>query len=139
MMRINDSLAKFLDALVASLKGSSWSPRANAPQADLQWWSCALSVDPACRFMAGAPEDVWNGLAALTNDGFAQFAAAVQEAAAAQFGSEVVCEGMEQSDSPEDGDWTAARAPSSLRLLEQRQRPPNRFRRRLGPIRPTSS
>jgi flagellar motor switch protein FliN len=107
-MRINDSLAKFLDALVGGLNGESWVPQSNAPETDLQWWSCALSVDSACRFMAGAPAETWNGLGADDNAGFAQFAAAVQAAAAAKFGSEVVCEGMERSDSPEDEEWTAA-------------------------------
>ncbi len=52
--------------------------------------------------------ETWNALEVEANDGFTQFAGAVQEAAAAaRFGSGVLCEGMERSDQPEDEDWTA--------------------------------
>lgn len=106
MMQMPEALNAFLDTLVGALKGDSWSPETQPEDTDLQWWSCALSVDPACRFMAGASAETWNGLEVEANDGFTQFAGAVQEAAAARFGSGVLCEGMERSDQPEDEDWT---------------------------------
>ncbi len=108
-MRISESLAAFLDAVVGGLNGEKWTPNPTAPAADLHWWSCALSVDPACRLMAGASQDAWDDLGAHENDGFTIFAAAVQEAAAARFGSQVQCEGLEHAESPEDENWTAVK------------------------------
>jgi len=107
MTQMPEALTAFLDALMVALKGGSWAPESQPEEADLQWWSCALSVDAACRFMAGASMETWNALEVEANDGFTQFAGAVQEAAAARFGSGVLCEGMERSDQPEDEDWTA--------------------------------
>ena len=109
MMRIHDTLSAFLDALVRGLNGESWAPQSVKPEEiELQWWSCALSVDPACRFMAGAPAETWDGLGAQDDAGFSRFAEAVQEAAAARFGSGVLCEGMERADEPEEEAWTSA-------------------------------
>src|ERR1700688_4256229 len=98
MTDLTESMAAFLDSIAAGLSGASWTPQSEPPQPDLQWWSCALSVDPACRFYAGAPEHVWEELNAEPGAGFAMLAEAVQQAAAARFGSQVQCTAAERCD-----------------------------------------
>jgi flagellar motor switch protein FliN len=114
-MPINESLGAFLDSLVSGLKGESWTPNSEPAQSELQWWSCALSVDAACRLMAGTTAETWAALGAHENDGFASLASAVQDAAAARFGSEVQCEGLERTETPDAEPWTAV----TLRISDE--------------------
>jgi len=89
MPRINESVRKFLDAVAGGLTGVTWLPRV-AELPDLEWWSCALTVDPACRFFAGATAETWEEFS------FEGLLKAVERAAATRFGSQVRCTAAEK-------------------------------------------
>jgi flagellar motor switch protein FliN len=111
--QINDSIASFFDALTGELQRLlskdeqvtvSWrrgDPGHTAP--DLIWWSCALSVDPACKLFAGTdreavaedPQETWQ--TALSQS--------IEHAAKAKFGALVSCQDLGTSEGPPDV-WT---------------------------------
>jgi flagellar motor switch/type III secretory pathway protein FliN len=119
MPQINPSISRFLDALAAELQRSlaagqpeqvavSWDQdQREAEVSDLAWWSCALSVDPACRIYAGANRDAWreigrDGAVAKPGVGeaagdepqaswFAPMAQSIERAAKTRFGALVSC------------------------------------------------
>ncbi len=112
MAEIHESVASFLNALTSGLEELlsatvSWTPRAGeSSRPDLLWWSCGLSVDSDCRFLAGAPAETWDEMAPGQEDHFAPFAQVMQQSAQARFGSEVSCTDAGPSDEPSAG-WTA--------------------------------
>jgi flagellar motor switch protein FliN/FliY len=58
------------------------------------WWSCSLSVDPACRVHAGANRAAWMALGGASDpqeNGFAPLAQSIEKAAQARFGALVTC------------------------------------------------
>jgi flagellar motor switch protein FliN/FliY len=113
MSQIDESIASFLDAISGELQRSlagdppeqitiSWSqnqPDADVP--DLVWWSCALSVDPACRIYVAANREVWRAIggASTVEAGgddpqtgwFAVLTQSIERAAKARFGALVSC------------------------------------------------
>jgi flagellar motor switch protein FliN len=130
-IKINGSIASFLDALAGELKRLlsadqteqvtvSWdqevpeSAGSDSARTDLIWWSCALSVDPACRIAAGADRTTWGEICGADTDAgldnpqeasFAVLTQSIEQAAKARFGSLVSCSDLEISeDSPEA--WT---------------------------------
>lgn len=109
MASLNQSVVNFLDTASGRLgelisQELSWRARADQdPDADLQWWSCALTVDPACRFFAGASSGAWEELRHDGDSGFAVLVEAIERAAAERFGSEVRCTAIESCEAPEDG------------------------------------
>jgi flagellar motor switch protein FliN/FliY len=109
---MNDSIASFFDALTGELQRLlskdeeqvtvSWRrPEAGHVVPDLIWWSCALSVDPACRLFAGTdrevvsedPQETWH--AVLTQS--------IELASKAKFGALVSCQDLGTSEDPPDG------------------------------------
>jgi flagellar motor switch protein FliN/FliY len=116
-MKINESIAGFLDALgveltrLLSANGTeqvtvSWErSQPDSEEADLVWWSCSLSVDPACRIAAGADRTAWgeiDGAGAADSrfddprEGcFTILAQAIEQAAKARFGALVSCADLE--------------------------------------------
>jgi flagellar motor switch protein FliN len=96
MPRINESVKKFLDAVTGGLTDVNWVPR-GAELPDLEWRSCALTIDPACRFYGGATPETWEQF------GFNTLADAVKRAAAGRFGSRVGCTEEELADRPPAG------------------------------------
>jgi len=129
--KINGSMASFLDALAGELRRLlsadqteqvtvSWdqdlpeSAGSESARADLIWWSCALSVDPACRIAAGADRTTWGEIGGADTDAalddpqeacFAALTQSIQHAAKTRFGALVTCLDVEVSgDSPEA--WT---------------------------------
>jgi flagellar motor switch protein FliN/FliY len=135
MKEIPESLARFFSALTAGLEellsqaGSgpakvSWIPRpASTFRPDLLWWSCGLSVDPACSLLAGAPDETWTELGRGSEAGtsgddpegncFALIAQVIQQVAESRFGAEVFCNDTGPAEQPPDG-WTAAQITVSL-------------------------
>lgn len=113
MPRTNESIASFLDALAGELQrllsphqsgqvSVSWSgDQPDSDVADLVWWSCALSVDPACRIYAGAARETWKEIGGdgATDAGFddpqaswfALLSQSIEQAAKARFGALVSC------------------------------------------------
>jgi flagellar motor switch protein FliN/FliY len=118
MSRISASIASFFDAIAGELQrllstdqsgqvAVSWNRnQPDAEVSDLLWWSCALSVDPACRIYAGAERDAWReiGGASAVDSGFeeaglddpqaswfALMAQSIERAAKARFGALVSC------------------------------------------------
>jgi len=98
---------------------SSDSASSDAEGVDLVWWSCALSVDPACRIYAGANPETWKEIrgadaadadfadagSAEANDPqenwFSLLTQSIEQAAKARFGALVSCTGLGVSeDSP---------------------------------------
>ena len=108
MSQINESISSFFDALTGELQTLlskdeqvtvSWRRgEAAQPPADLIWWSCALSVDPACKLYAGTdreavaedPQETWH--AALSQS--------IEHAAKAKFGALVSCQDLGTSEEP---------------------------------------
>ncbi len=74
MTQIQEPVASFLSSLTSGLEELlsqagpepakvSWAPRTTvAFRPDLLWWSCGVSVDPACSFLVGAPDETWSEL-----------------------------------------------------------------------------
>jgi flagellar motor switch protein FliN/FliY len=126
MSQINDSIAGFLDALTADLQRSlsqnqteevtvSWSrDQRDVAGEDLAWWSCALSIDPACRIYAGTDPETWKeikgpGASDTSFDDpqgtwFAVLSQSIEQAAKARFGALVSCSDPGKSDAP-SGAW----------------------------------
>jgi flagellar motor switch protein FliN len=119
--QIHDSVAAFLDTLTHGLDELfaeaepghppvTWAPRpAESTRSDFLWWSCELSVDPACRFFAGAAEQTWRELRRAEDpeeDQFAPLARLMERAARSRFGLEVACTGKGLSKEPPE-DWIA--------------------------------
>jgi flagellar motor switch protein FliN/FliY len=117
---IHESVAAFLDSIASGIDDLfaqrepahspvTWTPRpADSTRSNFLWWSCELSVDPACRFFAGAPQETWDELensAESPDDPFAVVERLLQRAAEARFGLEVVCASNGASDAPPE-DWT---------------------------------
>ncbi len=108
MPQINDSIASFFDALTGELQrllskdeqvSVSWRrDEAGQTAPDLIWWSCALSVDPACKLFAGTnreavaedPQETWQS--ALSQS--------IEHAAKAKFGALVSCQDLGTSEEP---------------------------------------
>jgi flagellar motor switch protein FliN/FliY len=120
---INESIASFLDAMAVQFQrllsqgrteqaSVSWngdrpdSTGSDLDGSDLVWWSCALSVDPACRIYAGAERRTWMeiggtgaaesslpdaGIGDTDESWFAFLTAAIERAARARFGALVSC------------------------------------------------
>lgn len=106
MAIFNQSVSSFLDAASAKLGKSisqeiSWREAPGEEDGlDLQWWSCSLTVDQACRFYAGASSEVWDEIQQDADSGFATLAQAIEGAAAERFGSEVRCTNIESCERP---------------------------------------
>jgi flagellar motor switch protein FliN len=121
------SVKSLLDVLATELQAQlsqghlgnatvSWSKDGgDRTSSELIWWSWSLSIDSACRVLAGAPLEAWRELGGLGIDAspndlsgecVAQFAPAVQEAARSRFGSEVACTEAERSEAPPH-EWTS--------------------------------
>jgi flagellar motor switch protein FliN/FliY len=141
--KINGSMASFLDALTGELKRLlsadqtepvtvSWdrdrqdsagsdSADSDSNVSDLIWWSCALSVDPACRIAAGADRTTWTEIgdadtadAGLDNPQepcFAVLTQSIEHAAKTRFGALVTCADVEISGESPNG-W--ARVPVTI-------------------------
>ena len=113
MPQINESIASFFDALTGELQrllssdeqvSVSWRrDETSQTLPDLIWWSCALSVDPACKLFAGTnreavaedPQETWQS--ALSQS--------IEHAAKAKFGALVSCQDLGTSEGPPDV-WT---------------------------------
>jgi flagellar motor switch protein FliN/FliY len=107
---MNESIASFFDALTGELQlllskneaeqvTVSWRrPEAAHTIPELIWWSCALSVDPACRLFAGTdreavsedPQETW----------YAVLTQSIEHAAKAKFGALVSCQDLGTSEDP---------------------------------------
>lgn len=110
MAEFHPSVSNFLNAASSQLgelisQEISWRPgSAEGHDANFEWWSCALTVDEACRFYAGASKDLWDQLQHDSDSGFAVLAAAIERAAAERFGSQVRCNDIASCEAPpEDG------------------------------------
>jgi len=110
MPDLHPAVATFFDELTAHMREAlagvhpdgtavSWSGTTPESGADLTWWSCGISVDPAALAMAGAPAESWNALGrayeaasdeALEND-FSGMVRSLLEVAQIHFGNEVEC------------------------------------------------
>ena len=121
MNQPNPSTDSLLDVFIGELQsqvsqgpaGSSLVFRSASaepqPPADLVWWSWSLSIDPACRILAGASGETWKTLCGLGEDASAQeltdacvarLTPAVEQTARSRFGSEVICSEGELSEAP---------------------------------------
>jgi flagellar motor switch protein FliN len=97
--------------------GVSWSDdSADRASSDLIWWSWSLSIDAACRVLAGASLATWREICGLDADAtaadfsvesLAALTPIIQEAARSKFGSEVTCSVAERSEAPPH-EWTSA-------------------------------
>ena len=87
----------------------SWSEdSADRTPSDLIWWSWSLSIDSACRVVAGASSAAWKEIFSLDAEvAPANFGDAIQEAARNRFGSEVTCGAAESWEAPLRK-WTSA-------------------------------
>jgi flagellar motor switch protein FliN len=126
MSQINESIGSFLDALAGELQRLlsseqteqvtvSWNrDQPDLESSDLVWWSCSLSVDPACRIYAGADRTTWKeiGGAGAAESGiddpheswFALLTQSIERAAKVRFGALATCKELGMSeDSP--GAW----------------------------------
>jgi flagellar motor switch protein FliN/FliY len=123
---MNDSIASFLDALTADLQQLlskdqaepvtvSWkADQPDSAGSELDWWSCALTIDPACRIYAGTDPETWKEIEGARvaetsfNDPqgtwFAVLTQSIQQAAKARFGALVACTDPGKSDAP-SGAW----------------------------------
>jgi len=135
MSEIHEAVASFLSALTSGLEELlsqagpeqakvSWTPRATATfRPDLLWWSCGVSVDPACTFLVGAPDETWSEMGRDSGAGssggdpegncFAAIAQVIQQVAESRFGAEVLCSDMGPAEQPSDA-WTSVEMAVSL-------------------------
>jgi flagellar motor switch protein FliN len=104
------------------VKGQSGGTRVSAAEdsavqtpSDLIWWSWNLSIDPACRVLAGASCATWKEICNLDTkvtpadfdaESLASLTPIIQEAAASRFGSEVTCGAAERWKDP-PREWTS--------------------------------
>jgi flagellar motor switch protein FliN len=84
-------------------------------RSDLIWWSWILSIDPACRVLAGASWATWKEICGLDAEtapidfgveSLASLRPIIQVVAASKFGSEVTCGAAESSEEP-PSEWTS--------------------------------
>jgi flagellar motor switch protein FliN/FliY len=111
--QINESISSFLDALTGELQRLlstdqdeqvkvSWSRDDAAPSSPLTWWSCTLSVDPACKLHVGTDrrEEAGDPKEML----YDALAKSVELAAKAKFGALVSCQDLGASEDPPE-EW----------------------------------
>ena len=118
MTQLNPSLQSLFDVLASGIQARlqghggdasvSWSEdRADQTPSDLIWWSWSLSIDPACRVVAGASWATWREIFGLDAEvAPADFGDVIQEAARNRFGSEVTCGTAESCEEP-TREWTS--------------------------------
>ena len=119
MNQLNPSVQSLFDVLASEmqsrlLKGHSrgfrvsWAgDSADQRPSDLIWWSWSLSIDSACRVVAGASWTTWKEICGLDAEvAPADFGGVIQEAARNRFGSEVTCGEAESSEEPLR-EWTS--------------------------------
>ena len=125
MNQFNPALQSLFDVLASEMQlrlfpGHAGDARVSwggdgPTSSDLIWWSWSLSIDSACRVLAGASLATWREICGLdadiTPDDFgveslAPFTSIIQEAARGRFGSEVTCAAAERSGEPHR-DWTS--------------------------------
>jgi len=117
--QFNPSVQSLFDVLASELqsrplKGHSGDTRvswsgdgADQKPSDLIWWSWSLSIDSACRVVAGASWATWKEICGLDAEvAPADFGGVIQEAARNRFGSEVTCGEAESSEEP-PRQWTS--------------------------------
>jgi flagellar motor switch protein FliN len=117
--QFNPSIQSLFDVLASEmqsrlLKGHSGDVRvswagdsADRTPSDLIWWSWSLSIDSACRVVAGASWTTWKEICGLDAEvAPADFGDVIQEAARNRFGSEVTCGEAESSEEP-PREWTS--------------------------------
>jgi flagellar motor switch protein FliN len=123
--QMNPSTQSLVDVLaseIQSLLFPGHAPTVSAPEAagdrmpsDLVWWSWSLSIDAACRVLAGASLEAWKEICGVDADiaaadlgveSLAILAPAVEKAARSKFGSEVICGTVEGSEEP-PREWTS--------------------------------
>ena len=128
MNHFNSSVQNLFDVLASEiqsrlLKGQSGGVRVSRAEestvqrpSDLIWWSWSLSIDPACRVLAGASLSTWKEVCGLDAEvtpadfgaeSLAALTPIIQEAAASRFGLEVTCGAAERSEEP-PREWTSA-------------------------------
>lgn len=100
-----DVLASGIQARLQGHSGGtrvSWSEdSADQPPSNLIWWSWSLSIDSACRVVAGASSATWKEICGLDAEvAPADFGNVIQEAARNRFGSEVTCGAAENWETP---------------------------------------
>jgi len=123
--QFNPSVQSLFDNLASAIKARASnghhadariSEGADKTPADLIWWSWSLSIDPACRVLAGASWAAWKEICGLDEEttprsfsaeSLVALAGAIQEAAETKFGSEVTCGAAERSEEP-PREWTSA-------------------------------
>jgi flagellar motor switch protein FliN/FliY len=121
---MNESIATFFDALTGELQRLlspdqlqqvtvSW----NRGQSDLEslelvWFSCTLSVDPACRIYAAADPETWKELGGADGADSRALTQSIQHAAKARFGSLVSCTDLGTSEEKPSAEW--ARVPVEI-------------------------
>lgn len=116
-MALAQAVARFLDSVGKRLgelvgQGISWNAAPGDRDVDLQWWSCGLTVDAACRLYAGASSETWEALRRSGDGGFAVLVEAIEKAAAERFGARVKCTDIESCDAPREGTPSAIETPA---------------------------
>ena len=127
MNQIKPSVQSLFDALASEmqsclLKGHTGDARvswgddsADQTWSGLIWWSWSLSIDPACRVLAGASVATSRELCGLDPEvtpadfgveSLALLTPVIQEAARSRFGSEVTCAALGRSEEP-PREWTS--------------------------------
>ncbi len=116
MTQFNPSVQSLFDSLASGVQARlhgedarvSWSgDSADQTASDLIWWSWSLSIDSACRVVAGASWATWKEICGLEAEvAPADFGDVIQEAARNRFGSEVTCGAAESWEEPL-GEWTS--------------------------------
>jgi flagellar motor switch protein FliN len=127
--QLNPSVQSPFDVLASELQsrllpghtgdvGVSWGgDSTDRTSPDLIWWSWSLSIDSACRVLAGASLATWQKISGIDADAaaddlpeetLAAFKAAIEETTRRRFGSEVTCSVAERSEAPPH-EWTSAR------------------------------
>ena len=128
MNQINPSVQSLFDVVASEIQSRllpgpvgdsrvSWDVDNPGPtSSDLVWWSWSLSIDSACRMLAGASLATWREICGLEAEAspadfgaesLATLTSLIQEAARSRFGSEVTCAAAERSQEP-PGEWTSA-------------------------------
>ena len=119
MNQFNSSIQSLFDVVASGIQtrlqdysgdtNVSWSDDgADQNPSDLIWWSWSLSIDSACRVVAGASWATWKEICGLEAEvAPADFGGVIQSAARNRFGSEVTCGAAESSEEPAR-EWTSA-------------------------------
>ncbi len=112
---IQSRLSKTRDGGVRVVAAENSADSAGQTPSDLIWWSWTLSIDPACRVLAGASFATWKEICELDAEAapvdfgpesLASLTPIIQEAAASKFGSEVTCGAADSSEEP-PSEWTS--------------------------------